>query len=90
MRLLPPPPADKKPEWVQESIPVPDPGRFPPKLPSPIGMTRLDLKGPGVCSARVWANSTCHRPSWAVLQLPNGERLELCRTHLEERERRGA
>ena len=74
-----------KPEWVQMAIDVPDPGRLPTRLPSPIKMARLELITPSDC-AQV---KRCRKPAVAVLQLPSGRRMVLCKDHVEYHERLG-
>ena len=56
---------------------------MPPRLPSPIKMSRMALLVPSDCSHR------CRNPALAVLQLPNGRRMVLCEAHLEYYERLG-
>lgn len=73
------------------AIDVPDPGRLPTRLPSPIKMARLELITPSDCAQviRAATSSRCRKPAVAVLQLPSGRRMVLCKDHVEYHERLG-
>ena len=87
MRRPPPPPGGEKPKWVQEALDVPDPGKFPEALPSPIQLREMPLvEGADVVTCQ---QARCHFRAVGVLQLPSGRRKLYCREDLDKHLRLG-